>query len=130
MGGLPTSTGTVGTTPGPCVIGETCVPIPTYNSNGGTPLPVVEIPVLTYADAQAAGVKVEVSQGHPYVYFIGGAGGASANCSHRSGTNVDGEPWSGQDCIVGASGNHVGFFIPDSNPQYSCVYVLNLSNCS
>jgi hypothetical protein len=46
----PDHTGTVGTTPGPCIIGETCVPLPTYDPNGGTTIPSVPVATLSYVD--------------------------------------------------------------------------------
>lgn len=46
----PDHAGQVSLAPGPCVIGQTCVPLPSYDPDGGASLPPVAIPKITYAD--------------------------------------------------------------------------------
>ncbi|MCA1811103.1 MAG: hypothetical protein LC623_03720 [Halobacteriales archaeon] len=62
----PDHTGTVGTTPGPCVIGETCVPVPTYDPNGGMTIPSVSLPAISYVDVNTPLVFCESPNDHPW----------------------------------------------------------------
>ncbi|MEA3202702.1 MAG: hypothetical protein QOI63_368 [Thermoplasmata archaeon] len=52
LGNTPDNSGHVVLNPGPCVIGNTCAPIPGYEPGGGVALPPEPITYVTYTDAR------------------------------------------------------------------------------
>jgi hypothetical protein len=64
----PDNTGSVTTTPGPCIIGNICAPIPGYNPSGGTPIPSFGVPSLSYINVYTTvlGQGIRVFCSSPY----------------------------------------------------------------
>jgi hypothetical protein len=80
----PDHIGTVGTTPGPCIIGSLCVPVPTYDPNGGTSIPSETVPLPAYVDVNAMGLYGCEAPGQEnsrvWAVQCGGDFGADSDC--------------------------------------------------
>ncbi|HUR63944.1 MAG TPA: hypothetical protein VM241_05640, partial [Candidatus Thermoplasmatota archaeon] len=87
----PGNTGTVTTTPGPCVIGNICAPVPGYTPSGGTPLPSLGVPSVSYVSVYA----LVSGQGHivfcSFPYYGDGALCEARGPQYRVDVGVDTE---------------------------------------
>jgi hypothetical protein len=132
----PDHTGTVGTTPGPCVIGETCVPIPTYDPNGGTTIPSVTVPTVSYVDVKALYLQCEAPSSQLY-------GDQAARCAftfaNAAACGLAGPGAMLAECVINGSAAGNGAFsinisvrsLPN-NPADLCVTVYSpiaYNNC-
>jgi hypothetical protein len=86
----PDHTGQVTVVQGPCIIGQTCVPVPSYDPNGGTTIPSVTVPTLSYTDINTSmgGCEAPVYNGRtvacdvdswPETYAFGDVGFRTGN---------------------------------------------------